>query len=141
MEFTDCLVYNFFRSSPFGSNWRVLYEHFDPEIPHTKFDVHQHSALCLELKLLYVVLTRARQHLVIFDEESKNSEPIADYWLRGEWVERRPLDETVKGMFLKSSTADEWKLRATEFFERRQFSNARMCYHRAGATSSVLTQY
>lgn len=137
MEFTDCLVYNFFASSAFGNDWRTIYSAVEAlgcqksHKPHPRFDEHKHSALCLELKLLYVLLTRARQQLIIFDSNLAAREPMLDFWLERNLVELRPLDDETRSTFAKSSTPEEWKAKGLQFFQRQQFENARLCFERA----------
>ena len=133
MEFTDCLVYNFFESSPLKNCWRVVYNAMlsSPE-PRPAFDTSKHSGLCVELKLLYVLLTRARQHLVIFDEDIASRKPMLDYWCELGLVQCKPLDEDIRSVFLTVSTPAEWNEKGNEFFERKQYRNACMCFHRAG---------
>lgn len=132
MEFTDCLIYNFFGSSPLTNEWRVLYDLVAPEEPHPAFDAHKFSALCVELKFLYVLLTRARQHVIIYDSDVKSREPMLRYWQQKELVEKKPLDEDIRSLFLATSAPQEWQERGKQFFERKQFANARLCFQRAG---------
>lgn len=109
MEFTDCLVYNFFKSSPFKSNdWRVIYDVINSLEKYPDFDVHRHASLCVELKLLYVLLTRARQNLIIFDEDRTSRGPMLSYWQEKDLVELKPLDESIRSMFISSSSPQEW---------------------------------
>eukprot|EP01036_Dinobryon_divergens_P023773 gene23772-32158_t len=132
MEFNDCLVYNFFDSSPLGKDWRTLYGIVDPSIPHPVFSPQQHSQLCVELKLLYVLLTRARQHLIIFDENISLREPMLRYWLKNDLVVQKPLDETIRSMFLTpTSSPEEWQQQGIQFLHRKQFWNAKLCFQRA----------
>lgn len=132
MEFTDCLIYNFFGSSPLKNDWRVLYNRVDPKEPHPAFDEHKHSALCVELKFLYVLLTRARQHVIIFDSDVKSREPMMRYWLQEGLVEKKALDQDIRNVFLAASNPEEWKERGKQFYERKQYANARLCFQRAG---------
>jgi tetratricopeptide (TPR) repeat protein len=125
-------VYNFFNSSPLNSDWRVLYKHVDPSQPHPTFDLHKHSALCGELKLLYVLSTRSRQNLVIFDSDKKSREPMLHHWLKSNLVEKRPFDENIRNLFLTTSSPDEWLQRGRQFLEREDYVDARLCYQRAG---------
>ena len=132
MEFTDCLVYNFFKGSPLLNDWRVLYGFFDIDKPHPDFDRARHAALCGELKLLYVVLTRARQNLVIFDDDDKCQVPMLDYWLKDNLVTRKKFDESIRDLFIVNSTPEQWAAKGEIFWERRQYANARFCFERAG---------
>jgi len=40
----------------------------------------QYSELCLELKFLYVALTRAKKRVIIYDQEAKGRKHIQQYW-------------------------------------------------------------
>jgi hypothetical protein len=86
----DVLVYNFFTDSPLGAKWRVVYNYLKDAPAHSSiafsatacplFDPTKHHLLCSELKHLYVVLTRARQRLWIFDESPELRCPMLDFW-------------------------------------------------------------
>ena len=132
MEFTDCLVYNFFGTSPLGNDWRVIYSQMETNEAHPEFNIQRHNLLCVELKLLYVLVTRARQHLLILDDSPTLMKPILDFWKLQNLVEMRDLDENIRAMFQSSSTPEEWRQRAEQLFERKQYGNARLCYQRAG---------
>jgi superfamily I DNA/RNA helicase len=134
MEFTDCLVYNFFSSSPLKNDWRVLYEAIDPAEPHPAFDENKHSALCVELKSLYVLLTRARQRLIIYDSDLNSREPLLRYWRTKQLVEEKPLDQDIRNLFLAESNPEQWQELGRQLFERQNYSDARLCYKRAGDT-------
>ncbi|CAI5957750.1 unnamed protein product [Closterium sp. NIES-64] len=87
LEFHDALVYNFFSGSPMASSWRLLYHYMRDHslIPSAEdgsgrwqcpsFDPKRHNLLCSELKQLYVVLTRARQRLWIYEEDEGARRP------------------------------------------------------------------
>lgn len=40
----------------------------------------QFSQLCIELKFLYVAITRAKKRVIIYDDYSVTREPIQAYW-------------------------------------------------------------
>ena len=132
MEYDDCLVYNFFESSPLGKDWRALYAVVDPSVPHPSFSPQQHSQLCIELKLLYVLLTRAKQHLIIFDKNVNVREPMLRHWSKKDLVVLKPLDESIRSMFLTpTSSAEDWQQQGMQFLQRKQFWNAKLCFQRA----------
>jgi tetratricopeptide (TPR) repeat protein len=110
----------------------VLYSTVDPTQPHPAFDPQKHSALNVELKLLYVLLTRARQNLVIVDEDKKSREPMLHHWVKQGLIDRRPFTEDIKSLFLATSSPEEWYQRGRQFLERDDFIDARMCFQRAG---------
>jgi tetratricopeptide (TPR) repeat protein len=110
----------------------VLYSTVDPTQPHPVFDPQKHSALNVELKLLYVLLTRARQNLVIVDEDKKSREPMLYHWMKQGLIDRRPFTEDIKSLFLATSSPEEWCQRGRQFLERDDFIDARVCFQRAG---------
>ena len=132
MEFTDCLVYNFFKSSPIPSRmWRVLYDYIDGNEPHATFDSMKHTSLCVELKVLYVLLTRARQNVVIFDDDMAKHKPLLDHWISQELITHRLFDDDIREIFVQASTPAEWRERGASFFGRKQYANARLCFEKA----------
>lgn len=55
-----------------------------------------HQALCTELKLLYVLATRAKQCVLIYEPDPKAGEPMLDAWSRmGDLVEVMPMGPEV----------------------------------------------
>lgn len=113
MEFGDCLIYNFFNSSPLKNDWRVLYNTSSTSSEaRPPFDTKRHNALCVELKILYVLITRTRQNLIFYDEDVLSRSPMLDCWLEKGLVEARPLDEDIRGMFRsQASSPDDWAKR------------------------------
>ena len=98
LEFKSVLLFNFWNDSPAKNTWNVLYQcilhllsllslsfprliSFDKQDMAEKaigtpghyqeFSPEKFSALCNELKQLYVAITRTRQDLFIFDEDVK----------------------------------------------------------------------
>ncbi|CAJ0830064.1 3508_t:CDS:2, partial [Entrophospora sp. SA101] len=81
MEFNDVLLYNFFADSPAHSKWRVIFSAFDNHSKGIQEFYHEkHYILSSELKHLYVAVTRARQQIWIYDENTEWREPICKYW-------------------------------------------------------------
>ncbi|CAI2171715.1 382_t:CDS:2 [Funneliformis geosporum] len=72
MEFNDVLLYDFFTDSPALLNWRVILSELDDYSGGIReFIPDKHYILCSEFKHLYVAITRARERLWIFDEDSE----------------------------------------------------------------------
>jgi hypothetical protein len=76
LEFSDVLLYNFFKDSPAGvSEWRVVLNSVSKSklggVAAPRFDETRHSVICSELKFLYVCITRARNHCWIWDDSGK----------------------------------------------------------------------
>jgi ATP-dependent exoDNAse (exonuclease V) beta subunit len=92
------------------------------------FSHEKHYILSSELKHLYVAVTRARQHLWIFDEDPEFSEPIRIFWDRDGW-NRDGLIKVIQSLeelstlptLVKKSSSHEWNRKGKLFFERRQY--------------------
>ncbi|RHZ88681.1 hypothetical protein Glove_21g295 [Diversispora epigaea] len=134
MEFDDVLLYNFFTDSDAGRKWRVILSTLGdyPKGIQT-FSPEKHYILCSELKNLYVAVTRSRQHLWIFDENSDYSEPMQTYWKYNKLVKVRPSEElyTFSSLAKKSSPHD-WCLQGKNFFEQQQYEQAIFCFEKSG---------
>ena len=141
MEFQDCLIYNFFSSGDHGSKWRILggaYEFLGaPEEdgkPYTAFDPSVHSLLNLELKYLYVLLTRAKKNLVIFEENIEVRKPILKLWTHKNVnaVQYKLFNDDMRDIFSEKSDPDVWLKRGKEFFDRKNYESAKTCFFRGG---------
>ncbi|KAK2980146.1 hypothetical protein RJ640_021766, partial [Escallonia rubra] len=117
LEFQDVLLYNFFSSSPFQDEWRVVYEYMEekdmlkPSPKHfTSFSWEKHYVLCSEMKNLYVAITRTKQRLWIW-ENAGFSQPIFDYWKNSYLVEERQVDDAFIEEMQVASSQEEWKSR------------------------------
>ena len=80
LEFSDVLLYDFFKDSPtLTADWRVILNRVElidrNGIAAPRFDELRHTSVCSELKFLYVGLTRARNQLWIWDS-SDRGEPM-----------------------------------------------------------------
>lgn len=114
----DVLLYNFFTDSPLLSKWRVIYGFMEAQSFVTRekysfpsFDVKRHNLLCSELKQLYVVLTRARQRLWIYDESVEQHQPMLDYWKTSGLVQVKQLDASLAEELQGKSSPDDWRKR------------------------------
>ena len=70
------LLFNFFEDSSVDvSQWRVVLNGLSnlqaDSIPAPVFDENKHAGVCLELKFLYVAVTRARKNLWIVDSSER----------------------------------------------------------------------
>lgn len=116
----DVLLYNFFSSSPFKNQWRVIYEYMKEKellnptshMSFTSFNQEKHGAMCSELKQLYVAITRTKQRLWICDDEF--SGPVVDYWLKLCLVEVRELNHLFIQEIYVASSQEEWKSRGVK---------------------------
>ncbi|XP_073153825.1 uncharacterized protein [Henckelia pumila] len=140
LEFEDVLLYNFFGSSPLGSQWRVLYEFlmqkdpFYPNFPKSfpSFSPSKHSIMCSELKQLYVAITRTRQRLWICENDAELSKPMFDYWQGLGLVQVRKLDDSLALEMQRASSPEEWESRGIKLFWEKHYEMATMCFQRAG---------
>lgn len=114
------MLYDFFTTSPFSNEWRVIYEYMKEEdmlnSPSTAlscFDMEKHAVLCSELKQLYVAITRTRQRLWIC-ESTGFSEPIYDYWKKLSLVEVKHLSGSFADKMQIPSSKEEWRSRGVK---------------------------
>ncbi|XP_076952702.1 uncharacterized protein LOC143626518 [Bidens hawaiensis] len=143
LEFQDVLLYNFFGTSPLKDQWRVIYGYMkdrdwlDEKLsqPFPTFSESRHSALCSELKQLYVAITRTRQRLWICENKEELSKPMFDYWKRRGLVQIKKLDDSVARRMRVASSPQEWWERGKMLFYESNFVMATMCFERAGDTT------
>ncbi|KAI3685051.1 hypothetical protein L6452_34283 [Arctium lappa] len=144
LEFQDVLLYDFFSTSSFSNEWRIIYEYMKekgpPNLPSTalssSFNMEKHNVLCSELKQLYVAITRTRQRLWIC-ETMGFSQPIYDYWKKLSLVEVRRLNDSFADEMQIRSSEDDWKLRGVKLFCEKNYIMAEMCFLKAGDKNSA----
>ncbi|KAG7450843.1 uncharacterized protein BT62DRAFT_1001658 [Guyanagaster necrorhizus] len=174
LEFNDVLLYDFFADSLAGpAQWRVVLNAIeetneDPKNLPPRFDSIRHASICdevsmnysvswigdqsnntLQLKFLYVAITRARENIWIVDG-SETGEPmrvgcyssvqtaaalflspiIKIFWMRKDLIQNYTLG-SYTSQLASSSTSEKWASRGRELFYRKQFSDAKHCYIRA----------
>ncbi|CAI6007409.1 unnamed protein product [Closterium sp. NIES-65] len=149
LEFHDALVYNFFSGSPMASSWRLLYHYMRDHslIPSAEdgsgrwqcpsFDPKRHNLLCSELKQLYVVLTRARQRLWIYEEDEGARRPAMDLWGAMGVVAVKALTADLLMSMHTESSPEGWHKRGTKLFNAAQFEAAVLSFERAGDEHSA----
>ncbi|CAG8547507.1 18433_t:CDS:10 [Acaulospora morrowiae] len=132
MEFNDVLLYNFFTESPACSKWRTILSDLENSTE-TLYDEKPYI-LSSELKHLYVALTRARERLWIFDENSEWSRPILTYWMHHGLVRVVSSIKEINTLptLAKKSSSQEWNRQGKKFFERRQYELAITCFEKSG---------
>ncbi|KAK2999234.1 hypothetical protein RJ639_022978, partial [Escallonia herrerae] len=138
LEFQDVLLYNFFSSSPYQDEWRVIYGYMEEKEMlksspkhFTSFSWEKHSVLCSEMKNLYVAITRTKQRLWIW-ENAGLSQPIFDYWKNSCLVEERRVDDAFIHEMQVASSQEEWKSRGIKLFYENNYEVAMVCFERAG---------
>ncbi|CAG8718678.1 7253_t:CDS:2, partial [Funneliformis mosseae] len=100
--------------------WRVILSDLDEYSKGIrKFFPEKHYILSSEFKHLYVAITRAREHLWIFEEDVNLSESIRTYWVRKNLVE--VTNEIDISTLTKTSNPSEWNYEGKKFFEQRKY--------------------
>lgn len=156
LEFNDVLLFNFFSDSQAENNWRAVdqyqdqhrvedesshatlidhaqEESLDPTVS-AKYWAHQEQTKSLshELKFLYTAVTRARENIWIYDQDSKARQPIFRFF------ERRGLATVISGenssqsllSKMQSSHPKRWRDRAEKLYERKLYEAAEKCYRK-----------
>ena len=134
LEFEDVFIYNYFTDSPENTNWSAItayqqekeqqVDEDEQSIATTfetlqknqkqqrilSFNAERDRILCSELKMLYMVVTRARQRVYFFDENKTRSEPMIKFWKSRNLiaVARNSQDLSRLGTILKKSTPNAW---------------------------------
>jgi ATP-dependent exoDNAse (exonuclease V) beta subunit len=92
------------------------------------FSHEKHYILSSELKHLYVAVTRAREHLWIFDENAELSNPIQTYWeCKGLAKVIRSVKE-ISSALIKKSSPSEWNKEGKTFFEQRKYEQVKIAF-------------
>ncbi|CAI5459961.1 unnamed protein product [Closterium sp. Yama58-4] len=120
---------------PHISSLFALFQYFSPllcPLVHLSPSHRRHNLLCSELKQLYVVLTRARQRLWIYEEDEAARQPAMDLWEAMGLVVVRPLTNDLIASMHTESSPEKWHKRGLEMFNAGQFEAAKMSFERAG---------
>nr|CAG8452440.1 146_t:CDS:10 [Entrophospora candida] len=135
MEFNDVLLYNFFADSPACSKWRVIFSAFDNHSKGIQEFYHEkHYILSSELKHLYVAVTRARQQIWIYDENTEWSEPVCKYWEHHKLVNVINIvngNSATLSTLAKKSSQSQWDQQGEFFFKRQQYDQAAFCFKKS----------
>lgn len=137
MEFDDVILWDFFTGCPDPAGVRSL-EALRNDPP--RFDPRKHSAMCWELKQLYVAITRARNQLFIFEGSETTAASVAKV-LAGDSFNKlievtRPgqKDFVMRLDFLRPGSSVDpvgWRRRGDECMYRGMYKHARMCFRNA----------
>eukprot|EP00439_Symbiodinium_sp_Y106_P071347 s161_g12.t2 len=135
LEFTDVLMYNFIKDSAYG-HWTQLLQ------SHTNFSKEgsanaEKAIACLELKRLYVAVTRAKKRLLIYEDDAAVK---VVHLIFGNSVGKVLTEETLSEVAMRSreqQSVEAWNRRAADLFNVQQYLQARMCYLRAGKDTEV----
>lgn len=144
MEFEDVLVYNFFSDSAAREEWRVINTYLDESKQDTDqstlpkkrdmerplaFDPTAHQVLCSELKHLYMIVTRAKRSLWIFDDASERRQPIETLW-NGKNFFTTKLE--ISQFESRKSTKSDWFETGVLLFKREKYIQAAQCFDKSG---------
>ncbi|RDX51441.1 hypothetical protein OH76DRAFT_1481370 [Lentinus brumalis] len=128
LEFNDVLLYDFFEDSTVSAQWHILHEvsrHKDLD-----FAAGELAGICMELKHLYVAVTRARMNLWILDSFGAG-EHLKRLWESKGLIEVHRPGEPIEKL-AKSSSNEERARAARNLLRRRQYSEAMHGFERAG---------
>ncbi|KAK6512649.1 hypothetical protein TWF481_001530 [Arthrobotrys musiformis] len=139
MEFQDVFLFDFFSGSSCLTAFRALANSYKTN---ERLDETKYPELCIELKNLYVAVTRSREMLYVIESEVIAVHPLETMWGLGSGdpivdivtpddpTLQTRLDEIKQGQ----SQPHEWKEKGDEFFNQRMYEQATYCYKRAGNT-------
>ena len=103
----------------------------------------QYSLLCIELKFLYVAITRPKKRLIIYDYDANAIKPILRYWesmgivdvLNKAMLETpEKLSPHIKELFQQGAlsaehnTEEEWRIQGIKFFKKKYYDGAIKCF-------------
>ncbi|KAK6527363.1 hypothetical protein TWF281_010543 [Arthrobotrys megalospora] len=137
MEFQDVFLFDFFSGSSSQTAFRAL---ANSQMTGSRVDDTKYPELCIELKNLYVAITRSREMLYIIESNVSAAQPLIDMWgqgTEGSIIEVvSPGDPSLKSRLdeirLGQSNPEEWTQKGNEFFNQRMYEQALYCYRRAG---------
>lgn len=110
------------------------------------------SSLCVELKFLYVAITRAKNRVIIYDNASEKRQQIQTYWQRMgviHVVTKQMMEDPdqmpvavkefyQKGIADESSSPEQWKIQGIKMFRKRYYEQAIKCFHHSGDKDLML---
>ena len=121
------------------------YKYEEVNVLHTlkdREDVNRNfGMLNVELKYLYVSITRPKTNLIIYDSSPGNRNPILDYWTSQELVEIVHKGEEKNYPFLMKAfeasedeleTKDQWRALGIKLFNKKYFESAIRCFEASG---------
>ncbi|VDB86827.1 unnamed protein product [Peniophora sp. CBMAI 1063] len=110
--------------------WTALFTHLNTYSGQIDGVDRRFSALILELKNLYVAITRTKRRLWIVDDP-EYSGPMFSYWAQHNLTTEADATVTVE-QFIDHSKDHEWKSTAFRFFKQGLYEQAANAYERAG---------
>ncbi len=110
-------------------------------------DPSSYAGLCNDLKQLYVSLTRPRNRIIIYDENTAKRKYIEHYWKELSLVEvitkeileksDQQESENIKDVanfqaLIKGTSAEEWKQQGLKMFKNKYYEQAYKCFQKSG---------
>ncbi|KZV65378.1 hypothetical protein PENSPDRAFT_614150 [Peniophora sp. CONT] len=131
LESDDILLFNFFADSGIDARmWSAMFAAFTMCPGQLDGLDRRFTALVLELKNLYVAITRTKRRLWIVDDPVYSG-PMITYWAQHNLVTMPDASVTTE-QFIDHSKDHEWKGTAFRFFKRGLYDQAANAYERAG---------
>ncbi|KAG8788848.1 hypothetical protein FRC12_014131 [Ceratobasidium sp. 428] len=130
LEFDDILIYNFFGHSLASTEEWGLVSSGAEHDSHADNQSPASPVLCIELKMLYVALTRARKRCWIWDSGDTINE-IKNCLLTQNLITTTSTSEFV-GQIGVNSTSTQWIEKGQEYFSCSLYKLAAACFRRAG---------
>ena len=106
----------------------MIFPAFDGHSKRPKaFSHEKHYILSSELKHLYVAVTRARQQIWIYDENTELSEPIHSYWKHHDLTRIIKDTNEIKSLptLAKKSNSDEWNEKGWSFINKESYQQVK----------------
>lgn len=98
------------------------------------------SLLCNDLKHLYVSVTRPKQRLLIYDQDTEKRNAITKYWVergvvdvvhKGEEKDHPVLRHGFETLSNEASSKQEWLIMGVKLFRKKFYSSAATCFERS----------
>ena len=80
--------------------------------------------------MLYVLFTRAKECLIIFDEDTDSRDAVLKLLRDRQLIEERNFDSGIHTLLKEKGTPEQWCTRGHEFMQRGDYANARVCFFR-----------
>lgn len=143
LEFDDVCIFDFFADSDKACTWSVVGA-IDGEVapgataPHA-FDSLRDQVLCVELKMLYVAMTRARKRCFVYDSSTERRAPLFGYLSRA-GVAESGLESLLSVTKTKSrkSSAQDWLRQAANLERNKLWAHAEKAYLKGADRANAL---
>lgn len=99
--------------------------------------------LCIEMKFLYVAITRPKRRLIIYDDVADGRKPLQQHWERlgvvdvvtKEMIQNpETLNPAVRDIFMSGqlinehSSQDQWRIQGIKLFKKKYYDAAIKCF-------------